>query len=98
MLQLVAQLGHVHAQVVRVLDRVRTPHLLQELAMGEDLARMTDEGDEQLVFGGGEMYLLARHEHLPGGEVHRDIARDKYRFRGLTGPRVMAQRHPEARE
>ncbi len=51
-LDLLTQLHHVHPEIVRLQDEVRTPDLLQQLSMGQELPRMAHQDCEQLVFGG----------------------------------------------
>jgi hypothetical protein len=63
-LQFVAKLAHVHPQIVAFLNMQRTPHLLQQLPVGDDFACMADERGEKFVFNLRQMKLFIVHEHL----------------------------------
>src|SRR5262245_51794191 len=48
-LELTTQMGHVHAQVMRLLGGIRTPDFAEELAVGDNLAGVVHQRDEQSV-------------------------------------------------
>src|SRR5262249_43736959 len=54
-LELAAELRDVEAQVLAVFGVAGPPHFLEELPVGQHLARMPDEGGEQLVLDRREM-------------------------------------------
>ena len=58
LLELVAQVAHIDAQVVVALDRIGAPHLAQQLAVGEHAAFVRQQGAQQAVFDGGEVQGL----------------------------------------
>lgn len=51
-LELAAQVSHVYAQVVRVLDVRRPPHFTQKLAMGQYLSGVRDQMRKQSELDG----------------------------------------------
>ncbi len=61
---LLRKLAHVHPQIVAFLDMQRTPHLLQQLPVGDDFPCMADERGEKFVFNLRQMNLLVGHKHL----------------------------------
>ena len=67
-LHLLAQVGHVHAHVVRVFRMAWAPHGLEELGVGDDAVGLGGQVGEQLVFDGGEVQDLAA---LPATSLHR---------------------------
>src|SRR5215813_15194975 len=68
-LKFVAQLAHVHPQVVGVVYRVLSPDLVQQLAMGHHLPRVVHERGQEFVFDRGEMDWLLRNRHVPARQV-----------------------------
>ena len=69
--QLPSDLRHVDAQVVRLLLVARAPDLLQELALTDQLPRMTDEDLDEVPLGGCEpdCFVVGR-DHFLRDEVH----------------------------
>ena len=59
-LEFAAQLVHVLAQVVGLREVARPPHLLQELALAHELARVSRQHLKQLPLRRSEMYRLGR--------------------------------------
>src|SRR6266566_9055727 len=59
LLQLLAEVRHVDAQVVALVRVALAPHLLQQPALGEQLAGVADEQVEQGELGGREVDRLA---------------------------------------
>ncbi len=53
------QVGHVDAEVVRVLIVAGAPDVAEELAVGDDFAAMLEEQAEQGVFFDGEVEIGA---------------------------------------
>src|SRR5215472_9910148 len=73
-LQLAAQLCDVDAQVVALRLILRAPHLLQQLALGDEAAGRPDEDLQQLPLGRGEPHVggpavAVTARHTLGGEV-----------------------------
>src|SRR5438445_796834 len=83
-----------------VVDRPRlrvgaeVPHLLQDLALADDLARVLDEELQQHRLEQGEAERLAPHPHLEGAEVDLRIAD----ARGGEGIRIAARPVPPAKQ
>src|SRR5512135_1113453 len=94
-LQLVAQLGHVHAQVMRVRDGVRPPHRVQQLTVGEHLPGLAYQCRQQLVLGRGEMHLRVGDEHAPGRQIDAQIAGGEHRLIRRPRPGGVPQRHAQ---
>src|SRR5207244_1758879 len=79
-LQLVAKLAHVDAQVMALVSEARAPDLFQELAMGEDLARVLDEDREEVVLRACDVHLILADEHAAGAEIDLQLSAVEYRF------------------
>src|ERR1700730_10442497 len=73
-----------------------TPHLLQELLLGHELAPVADEDLDDRPLGGSETDLVPVAPHLLGCEVDGEVGRRDDRC--LLDRRRPAQRGPEARE
>ncbi len=58
-LHLLAQVGHVHAHVVRVFRMAWSPHGLEQLLVRDDAIRLRGQVGEQLVFDGREVQGFA---------------------------------------
>ena len=58
-LELAADPGQVDAQVVGLVLVLRAPDLLEELALGDELAGVADQHLDQVPLGGGELHLVA---------------------------------------
>jgi hypothetical protein len=76
---LVAQLPHVHAQVVRVLDMGRSPHLAQELAVREHLAGVVHEDGQELVLDRREVDLVGVDGDDPARLIDDEAAHREHR-------------------
>src|SRR5260221_12438651 len=61
-LDLLTQMPNEDAQIFGLLDRVSTPICAEEIAMGQDLSRMTNEVDEQVEFFLRKPYFSFAHE------------------------------------
>src|SRR5260221_5562116 len=72
--ELVAQLSHVDAQVVRLLDMRRPPDIAQQLALRDDLAEVARQHGEQPVFNRRQVHGRRRAGHDTAGEVHANGA------------------------
>src|SRR3954451_22355521 len=71
-LQLPAQLRHVDAEVVGLLTVLRAPHLLEQLLLRHQPARMAYQDLQQVPLGRGEPYLAGPGGGPPGRQVHRE--------------------------
>src|SRR5207244_34122 len=97
-LELAPQVRHVHAQVVRLLGGLRPPHLLQQLPMRDDLARVMPERHQQPVLDRREVHLCAADGHPARGEVHVQFADAEGGLqRAVRDARAVTQRHSHAR-
>src|SRR2546426_11917381 len=84
-LQLVAELAHVDAHVVGLAHGPRTPDLAQELPMSDDLARVLDQGREQLVLRPGQVDLPAADRDVSAHEIHLEVFDLENGLRGAGG-------------
>src|SRR5215216_3199938 len=73
-LELPAHLGHEHPEVVRLVVVLRPPHLLEELALGDESPTVPDEDLDEMPFGRGEAYLAAVAPYLLRRQVDREVA------------------------
>jgi len=55
-LELMAELRHIDAQIMAVLEVVRSPDLFEKLPVGQHHAGMFHEDGEQTVLDGGEVH------------------------------------------
>ena len=93
-LQLAAQVGHVDPQVVALVAVAGTPHVLQQLALRDELAGVAHEHLEQLPLGRRQADRLARRvEHPLGGQVDGEVRR----WRSSPPPRRRPSRRTAAR-
>src|SRR5437016_545147 len=94
-LEFVAQLAHVHPQVVGVVSGVLAPDFMQQLAMGYHLPSIVHECGQELVFDRGEMDRLLRYRHVPSRQIDLELPDGEDRgARLLRRVGHMAQRHP----
>src|SRR4051794_4199678 len=80
-LELAAQGGHVHAQVVALLPVGRAPDLRQQAGVIDHLAGVAGQHFEQVPLGGGELDVAARGRHPARGQVDGEVGRGDRRFR-----------------
>src|SRR5215469_11065681 len=78
-LEFVAQLAHVHPQVVGIVSGVFSPDLLQQLAMGHHLPSVVHERGQECVFGRGEVDLLLCNRHIASRQVDLELPDGKDR-------------------
>ena len=93
-LELAADLGHEDPQVVGLVVVLRPPHLLEELALGDEPARVAHEHLDEVPLGGREPDLLAVARDALGREVDGEVGR--LDDRRLLGGRGATQRGPQA--
>ena len=73
-LELAAEVGEVDAEVVALGRRGRSPHVVEQLALGDELAGVANEHLEQLPLGRREADRLAGGVEDPlGAEVDREV-------------------------
>ncbi len=77
--ELVAELFHVDAQIMAVLDMRGTPDVAQELAVRDHHTEVLGETGQQTKLDGRQMNLRARSPHLSSLKVHGDFP-ELYRF------------------
>src|SRR6266542_1732652 len=96
--ELVAQLSHEDAQVVRF-GRVGPPHFAQELSMSDHFARVLHQKNEELVGNRRQVDLAALHEYLALREIDAQFADREHGF-FLLGTEVggVPERYPQAGE
>ena len=94
--QLLAQVGDVHPQVVRIFLMLGAPDFTEKLAVGHHLALMEQQKAQNAVFLGGQMDFLLPLLHAPGAQVHNDGSQPEYG--GLPVRPVAPQHHAQARQ
>src|SRR3984957_14550114 len=87
-LQLAAQLGHIHPQVVGLGLVRRPPHLAQQLALGDQPPVVAHQDLQQLPLGRGQPDVLAvAPDHLLRRQVDGEVGGgDDRLLRGRRGP------------
>src|SRR4051812_28319466 len=68
-LELVAQLTHVHSEVVTLLRVVGAPDLLQQLPVSDYAAGVSDQRGQQLVFGWRKVGHFTGAKDLPPHQI-----------------------------
>src|SRR5262249_12431022 len=97
LLELVEKLLSVKPQVLDLAKVARTKELAQELIVGHDLASLANHGEEQLVFGGGEVDLGVGDEHATLARIDAQVAHDE-RLGELFRTAERSNRHADPRE
>src|SRR5262245_23838882 len=97
-LQLLAKVADVNAEVMIVFRMRRSPHLPQDLAMGEDLSGVSEEMGQEPVLAGGQVDRLSFSRDRPGREIDLDLPELRARRSRVAGPGPMAHRHPDPRQ
>ena len=69
-----AELRHVDAEVLGLLAMLGAPNLDEQLALGDDLAGMADEGFEQAELDWREVDLGLAHADEAGIEIDGEVA------------------------
>ena len=64
-----AKLGHVNAKIMRLVNAVRPPNLLEKLFVGDDLAGVLNQRGQQAVFDRRQMDFFTAYEHLPTDKI-----------------------------
>ena len=75
MLQLFAQVGHVHAHVMGVFGVARAPYQLEQLLVRDDTVGLRRQLREQLVFDGRQVKQLSTALDGSAGQVHHHITK-----------------------
>ena len=102
-LDLLAERPDQHAQVLRLIDRVRSPDRLQNGAVGQHAAGMLRQVGEQLEFLRRQPDLLAVSDHAEALAIddqtaaHDRSARRRRRCRRVAAPRECAPAVPRRR-
>src|SRR5580658_8391989 len=73
-LELLADVGHMHAEVMGVFLGLRTPELTEHLAVGHHFAPVDDEEPQHGVFLRRQPHLDSAAAHRTRREVHLDFA------------------------
>ena len=94
-LQLLAQVADVGLDHVAVPAEVVVPHVVEDLGLGQHVARIEEEEPEQVELGGGERDGLAGPGHLVGVLVHLDVGeREDALVLGLAPDAAQDGMHP----
>src|SRR5947207_15723317 len=72
-LQLAADPGDEHPQVISLLAVLRPPHLLQELALADQLAAVAHQHLDQVPLGRCQAYLALAGRDALGGQVDPEV-------------------------
>src|SRR5262245_11347498 len=72
-LELAPNLGEVDAQVIRLRPVLGAPHLLEQLALRDELARVPDEDLDDVPLGRSEADLAVGPSNALRGEVDREV-------------------------
>src|SRR6266478_77655 len=83
--ELVTQVGHVDADVVRLVGMRRAPHLAEQLLVRHDLSRVPDERREELVLGRCQAHLGAAERDVTAQPIDLQLTHLERRFVGLVG-------------
>jgi hypothetical protein len=73
--ELLTQVSHVNAKIVRLLNRVRPPNFAKNVAMRQNLARVLNEQPKDRVLGCCELYLFASQLHQASSQIDLQITR-----------------------
>ena len=84
--QLLAEMPHVHAEIHGLFSAVGSPDLIQNVSVREHLAGISNEQQEECVFGRGKPYLLASSPNGPCPEVHSEPPKPERGLILLPGP------------
>src|SRR5262245_14622342 len=97
--ELLAELRHVHAQVLGVVGMGRSPDFFEQLAVCDDFARVLDEHAEQFVLGRREVDFPIVDEDLAFYEVDLELV-ERENGLGLFGTESgrVPQRDSDPRE
>ena len=74
LLDLLAQIGHVHVDGPRIPDERIPGDPFEELLAGEDPAGVLHEDSEEIEFRRREFHLALGDGHLPGSDIQGDVA------------------------
>jgi transposase len=90
---LLAQIGDIEPQVVRLIAVLRTPHLAQELLVGHHIPGILHQVVQQPILGRAQVHPFAVHQHLASGKV--DLKSVVYLHQGLRRWRrgIVAPQH-----
>src|SRR5438445_6346176 len=75
-LDLAAQVGDVGTQHLGIVGVARSPHLLQQVAVGHQAAPVADQQSQEVELGLGQVDLLAGPTDGPGGEIDLELSGD----------------------
>src|SRR3982750_4468175 len=71
--ELAADMGEVDPEVVGLVAVMRTPHLLEELAAGDELAGVANEHFDEMPFGWREPDLAAGADDLLRSQIDGEV-------------------------
>ena len=74
-LELAAQLGHEHPQIVRLVVVLGSPDLLQQLCLRDEAAAVANEHFDEVPLGRCQSHLLAVAAHLLRRQVDGEVRR-----------------------
>ena len=62
--ELASQVANVHAQQMQLICIALTPHLMQQLTVGQYLPRMMDQQAQQVILRGRQLHFYPLHTHV----------------------------------
>src|SRR4051812_30250123 len=71
--ELVSDLAHIEAQVVRLLFVLRSPHLLQQLLLRYELSAVSGEHLDDLPLSGREVDVFVTSTDFLGAEIDGEV-------------------------
>ena len=81
--QLFTQARNIHAQIVALVFRVRTPDFPQQKPVSQYLSGVPHQKAKQIILGGCKRNFFARDSHSPVREIHNQFPRAKDRWLGM---------------
>lgn len=86
MLELLAKMGNVDAQVVQPCGAHRAPYLLQEILVGQHFSGVASHGGAEVMFGGCEFYLAGSDCNYSRREIDSNFTNGVRRGIGTSCP------------
>ena len=72
-LQLLPQVPHIDPQIVAVFNGVWSPHLAQQLPLGQHFARVVQQRRQQTKLYRRKVHFLASAQHSAGRNIHGNV-------------------------
>src|SRR5207249_11829777 len=77
-----------------VLVRHAAPNLTHELPMCQYPAGMTNQGFQEVILGGSELYSAVSDQNFPLGQIHLKVTGCEHRAISLLGSPPQGRAHP----